>query len=274
MTGIQDQNAGYREYKRLSGTLFEYVNHPDGTLSYYSKFFDEEIMGNEIYDQPYSTWLRNHANYLGVEKVQQVFISCLENRIGMMEDSLNHSVFETSFDEQRHYQDQDEELAALLSVLKKSGLPYVFDRELFCIVEGPETKIDEYFFDLHKDTLSEVIDGDLGVALEELKKGSAEGCFAATRRYTIRIKFLEERSEDWKAASLPFNNGNFKSLANHLFGILSNATKTQSDKTWTMDEARFLLRISITLDQYLNRLDTKHVKASPDLDSMNAHVPF
>jgi hypothetical protein len=138
------------------------------------------------------------------------------------------------------------------------GLPWKIDEETYTILTEPETLLDEYFQSLKTENVKLIVpNNDLILALDELRLGSVEGCFSATRRYTIALKehLGKVEVQDYQ---LPFQNGNFKKLTTELFGLLSGAVKNQKPQNgWTLEEARFLLRMAITLHTYYEKIDSK-----------------
>ncbi len=250
----------YREFIRLKSIFGEFPNvlYESGHL-WEERIHEQQEFEKRIFNRdPISDLLdksdnRTFLNKKGVLFVHKCFKEILQSNLDQLLDKKINKL-----------KSEDLIRASLKRykiLVDQSELFLKIDEETYTILEKPETLVDGYFYSLRqivKDS-SESEQSDLQMALKELNSGNVEGCFSLARRFTDALRDnLKKQPQDTLPKELPLNNTNFKAFFNALYGILSGAVKNQKPKDqWTIDEARFLLRIAIALQAYYEKIDSK-----------------
>ena len=199
------------------------------------------------------TGIRECLEFMGVSYIQKCLKKTLQDNL----DDLCHEtlVSISTYGEITSYQKRV--LQRYQNIIDELNLPWKIDEETYTILTEPETLVDEYFHSQVAKSETNSIENELSLALDSLKQGNATGCFTHTRKFTEALKNKltkpTTKGDDFK---VPFANNHFYTLNQKMFECLSDAVH-HNQRTWTIDEAKFLLRMAITLHAYYEKIDSK-----------------
>ncbi|XVJ52213.1 MAG: hypothetical protein HEQ32_09160 [Vampirovibrio sp.] len=205
--------------------------------------------------QPYDnrfTDIRECLEFMGVSYIQECLKKTLQNNL----DDLCHEtlVSISTYGEITSYQKRV--LQRYQNIIDELNLPWKIDEETYTILTEPETLIDEYFHSQVAKLETNSIENELSLALDSLKQGNATACFTHTRKFTEALKKQLIKTKTVDDFKVPFANSQFYTLNQKMYQLLSDAVH-HNQRTWTIDEAKFLLRMAITLNAYYEKIDSK-----------------
>jgi hypothetical protein len=244
----------YNELIRCKKAFSKYrgLDLPEWGADYEDHFNEYKELEALIYER-YDSRFANTEEYLkqiGIPYIHE----CLKKTLRENIEKLHKEGFPIPNGEMIKY--HKIALQRYKNIINDLNLPWKIDEETYTILTEPETLIDEYFHSQVAKLETNSIENELSLALDSLKQGNATACFTHTRKFTEALEKQLIKTKTVDDFKVPFANSQFYTLNQKMYQLLSDAVH-HNQRTWTIDEAKFLLRMAITLNAYYEKIDSK-----------------